>query len=71
MAADKDVIRDEHTLRIFHAIPKAHLCIFPGATHMIPWEDPALFNQTVEKFFRDPFTRPDTKQMFLTHSAGP
>jgi len=69
MAADKDVIRDEHTLRIFHAIPKAHLCIFPGATHMIPWEDPGLFNQTVEKFFRDPFTRPDTKQVFLTHSS--
>lgn len=65
MAGDKDVIRDEHTLQIFHAIPKAHLCIFPGATHMIPCEDPVLFNQAVEKFFREPFVRPDTRQIFL------
>ena len=44
MAGDKDVIDDEHTLEIFHHLPNAHLCIFPGATHMIPWEDPQLFN---------------------------
>ncbi len=71
MAADKDVIREEHTLQIFQALPKAHLCIFPGATHMIPWEDPGMFNQTVEKFFRDPFTRPDTKQLFLGATGQP
>lgn len=64
MAADRDVIRGEHTLKIFNALPKAHLCIFPGATHMIPEQDPQVFNRTVEKFFRDPFSRPDTKQMF-------
>ncbi len=62
MAGDRDEIRDEHTLEIFHALPKAHLCIFPGATHLIPWENPVLLNQTVDKFFREPFTRPDTKE---------
>jgi pimeloyl-ACP methyl ester carboxylesterase len=71
MAGDKDVIRDEHTLEIFHAIPKAHLCIFPGAIHMIPWDNPALFNETVEKFFREPFTRPDTKGMFVQPATRP
>ena len=71
MAGDKDVIRDEHTLQIFHALPKAHLCIFPGATHMIPQQDPDLFNQTVEKFFRKPFTRPDTKSMFVQPTDKP
>ena len=71
MAGDKDVIRDEHTLQIFHALPKAHLCIFPGATHMIPREDPNLFNQTVEKFFHNPFTRPDTKQLFAPAAGEP
>jgi pimeloyl-ACP methyl ester carboxylesterase len=64
MAGDKDVIRGEHTLTIFENLPKAHLCIFPDATHMIPWQDPALFNQTVERFFKAPYTRPDTKDLF-------
>ncbi len=64
MAADKDVIRNEHTLAIFENIPKAHLCIFPGATHSIPLQHPALFNQTVERFFKTPYTRPDTKDLF-------
>ena len=69
MAGDKDVIRDEHTLQIFHALPKAQLCIFPGATHLIPWQNPELFNQTVGKFFREPFSRPDTRE-FYSGSAG-
>ncbi len=64
MAGDKDVIRDDHTLQIFHGIPQAHLAIFPGATHMIPWQNHELFDHTVERFFSRPFTRPDTKDLF-------
>ena len=64
MAGDRDVIRDDHTLQIFHGIPKAHLAIFPGATHMIPWEKHELFNRTVKRFFNRPFTRPDTRDLF-------
>jgi len=64
MAGDKDVIRDDHTLQIFHGIPRAHLAIFPGATHLIPWQNHELFNQTVERFFSQPFSRPDTKEIF-------
>jgi pimeloyl-ACP methyl ester carboxylesterase len=63
MAADRDVIRDEHTLSIFHAIPKSQLAIFPGATHMIPAQDPARFNKTVLDFFDNPFAMPDTKDL--------
>jgi pimeloyl-ACP methyl ester carboxylesterase len=63
MAADRDVIRDEHTLSIFHALPKSQLAIFPGATHMIPAQDPARFNRTVLNFFDKPFTMPDTKDL--------
>jgi pimeloyl-ACP methyl ester carboxylesterase len=63
MAADRDVIRDEHTLSIFHAIPKSQLAIFPGATHMIPGQDPARFNATVLNFFDNPFAMPDTKDL--------
>jgi pimeloyl-ACP methyl ester carboxylesterase len=63
MAADRDVIRDEHTLSMFHAIPKSQLAIFPGATHMIPAQDPARFNRTVLEFFDNPFAMPDTKDL--------
>jgi len=63
MAADRDVIRDEHTLSMFHAIPKSQLAIFPGATHMIPAQDPARFNRSVLDFFDKPFAMPDTKDL--------
>jgi pimeloyl-ACP methyl ester carboxylesterase len=63
MAADRDVIRDEHTLKIFHAIPKSQLAIFPGTTHLIASQDPARFNRTVLDFFDKPFAMPDTKDL--------
>jgi pimeloyl-ACP methyl ester carboxylesterase len=61
MAGDRDAIRDEHTLEIFHYLPNAQLCIFPGATHMIPWQNPSRFNATVDTFFSTPFATPETK----------
>ncbi len=63
MAGDRDVIRDEHTLTMFHALPKSQLAIFPGATHMIPEHDPERFNRTVLDFFDKPFAMPDTKNL--------
>jgi pimeloyl-ACP methyl ester carboxylesterase len=59
LASDHDVIRDEHTLEIYHHLPNAELCIFPNATHMIPYDDPVLFNATVERFFRTPYVKKD------------
>jgi pimeloyl-ACP methyl ester carboxylesterase len=61
LCGDKDVITLEHTDEIFENIPHAQLCVFPGATHFIPEQDPELFNATVGKFFKNPFTRPDTR----------
>ena len=51
MAGDHDLIAGAHTLTIFHHIKGAELAIFPGATHMLPVEDPQRFNATVERFF--------------------
>jgi pimeloyl-ACP methyl ester carboxylesterase len=65
LAGDHDVIADEHTLEIFHRIPNSQLCIFPNATHMIPFDDPVLFNTTVARFFREPYTKKDRIQDFL------
>jgi pimeloyl-ACP methyl ester carboxylesterase len=64
LAGDRDVIREEHTILIYQNLKKAHLCIFPGSTHGIPVEDPELFNRTVHRFFKNPFTRPDTRDDF-------
>lgn len=59
LASDHDVIRDDHTLAIYHHIPNSQLTIFPNATHMIPYDNPELFNSTVERFFRTPFVKKD------------
>lgn len=61
MAGDKDIIRGEHTQLIFDSIPKAQLCIFPGATHMIPVADHGIFNACVGKFLKSRFIRPESK----------
>ena len=59
LAGDHDLIRDEHTLDIFHHVPNSQLAIFPNATHMVPYDDSALFNATVQRFFRAPFVKKD------------
>ena len=69
LASDHDAIADEHTLEIYHHLPNAQLVIFPGATHMIPVDDPALFNATVDHFFRTPFVKTDRVAGLLTSVA--
>jgi pimeloyl-ACP methyl ester carboxylesterase len=65
LAADHDLIRDEHTLEIFHHVPNSQLAILPNATHMVPYDDAALFNATVERFLRTPFVKKDRVQDFM------
>jgi pimeloyl-ACP methyl ester carboxylesterase len=65
LAGDHDLIRDEHTLEIFHHVPNSQLAIFPNATHMVPYDDAALFNATVERFLRTPFVKKDRIQDFM------
>jgi hypothetical protein len=59
LAGDHDLIRDEHTLEIYHHIPNSQLAIFPNATHAIPFDDPALFNGTIDRFLRTRFVKKD------------
>lgn len=65
LAGDHDLISDVHTLDIYHHLPNSQLCIFPNATHMIPVDDPALFNSTVDRFFSAPFVKKDRIQDLL------
>jgi pimeloyl-ACP methyl ester carboxylesterase len=62
LVSDHDVIRDEHTLAIYHHIPNTELAIFPNATHLVPYDDPALFNATVDRFFTTPYAKKDRVQ---------
>jgi len=64
MAGDKDIIKEAHTLQIYQNLKKAWLCIFPGATLMVPQTAPELFNDAVERFFSEPYHRPDSKDLF-------
>jgi len=51
MAGDHDMIKPEHTLKIFQSIPGASLCIFPYSHHGVCQQHPDLFNRTVLDFF--------------------
>lgn len=57
LAGDQDMIRTEHTVEIFTHLPNAQLAIFPNSTHMVPYDDPELFNTTIERFLRTPFVK--------------
>lgn len=59
LAGDQDLILDQHTVEIFQHLPNAELGIFPGATHLVPFDDPDLFNTTVERFLSRPFVKKD------------
>lgn len=52
MAGDHDMIKPEHTLKIFQSIPLASLCIFPDSNHGVCQQHPQLFNETVLTFFK-------------------
>jgi pimeloyl-ACP methyl ester carboxylesterase len=64
LASDHDIIRDEHTLEIYHNISNSQLCIFPSATHMVPYDDPNVFNDAVDRFFRERFVKNDRVKHF-------
>lgn len=52
MAGDHDEIKNEHTLKMFEAIPGAQLAIVPNANHYLPSNNPKLFNEIVLRFLK-------------------
>ncbi|WP_052823528.1 alpha/beta fold hydrolase [Neotamlana sedimentorum] len=55
MSTDRDMIREEHTFKIYQNIEKANLCFLPGVNHFVSKNGPELFNQIIETFFYKPF----------------
>jgi pimeloyl-ACP methyl ester carboxylesterase len=59
VSGDHDVIRLEHTVEIFNKLPNANLAVLPNTTHAVPYDDPKLFNETVDRFLNTPFKKRD------------
>ena len=55
LSSDHDLIRLDHTVAIYEALPNAELAVFPNTTHFVPYDDPQTFNSTVERFLTTPF----------------
>jgi len=57
MAGDHDIIIDTHTLKLFHSLPNAELCIIPGATHSFLLDKPSLANGIIMEFLSSHFRK--------------
>jgi pimeloyl-ACP methyl ester carboxylesterase len=57
---DRDGIRLEHVVEMFHLIPNAQLAVFPGADHFLLWQNPEKLLPTVAAFLNAPI--PETKR---------
>jgi pimeloyl-ACP methyl ester carboxylesterase len=60
MSGDRDVIRLEHSIKIFNNIPNSNLFVMPGATHYGTVEKPELFNLVLLDFLNRPFSKVST-----------
>lgn len=52
MAGDRDVVTLEHLIDLYRAIPRAKLCILPGAAHMAPIENARVVNRHLLNFLQ-------------------
>lgn len=64
MTGDRDVIKLEHSLKIFYNIENSNLFVMPGATHFGSYEKPELFHQVLGDFFAKPFSKKSTEDIF-------
>jgi len=57
MVGDHDLVRGEHTLKLFQALPKAYLAIIPGTSHIAPYEKPGVVNPLITDFLKTPYSQ--------------
>lgn len=55
MSCDRDLIKEDHTLWIYHSIPQASLSISPGEVHRFPTLNPVLFNTIIDNWLSQSF----------------
>jgi pimeloyl-ACP methyl ester carboxylesterase len=54
LAGDDDMVRLDHTVALYEALPEAQLAVVPGASHAVPVEKPDLVARLVLDFLSDP-----------------
>jgi len=64
MSGDRDIIRLEHSIKIFNNIPNSNFFVMPGATHFGASEKPELFNFVLLDFLNRPFSKVSTVDLF-------
>lgn len=64
MSGDRDVIRLEHSIKIFNNIENSNFFVMPGATHFGAYEKPELFNLVLMSFFSEPFKKTSSVELF-------
>jgi pimeloyl-ACP methyl ester carboxylesterase len=56
IAGDRDFVSPEDTVELWRLIPRSELWIAPNSTHGLPLRQAALFNSTVDAFFKEPIS---------------
>ncbi len=64
MCGDRDVIRLEHSIKIFYNIENSNLFVMPGATHFGAYQKPDLFNFILSNFLNSPFSKQSSVELF-------
>lgn len=74
VSGDHDLIRLDHTIALYEALPNAQLAVLPDSTHLVPFDDPRTFNAVTDRFLAAPFKKrnriPDTMASFDRLLAG-
>jgi pimeloyl-ACP methyl ester carboxylesterase len=64
IVGDHDIISLDHTVSLFASLPHAELFVVPGATHVVPVEQPDLLNSVIVRFLKTPFRDIDRYYFF-------
>ena len=70
LAGDDDVIKHDHTISLYEALPLGQLAIVPGTSHGVVKEKPALTMAIIMQFLED-LTYPQTRQPIRRTSNQP
>ncbi|MEQ1754672.1 MAG: alpha/beta hydrolase [Micropepsaceae bacterium] len=74
LASDNDLVRLEHIVTIYRSLPNAELAIFPNRTHLMPYDDPEMFNGAIDRFLSTPYRKidriPETMASFEKLMSG-
>jgi len=54
LVGDDDVVRLDHTVALYNALPAGRLCVVPGASHAVMFEHPRLVASIITDFLEGP-----------------